>query len=179
MANKFDYHMSSDDISNINMHLEWKYENLYPVSEIEKKYDITRIRIHQLIKANRIPGVILLGSNHYFDMEHAKDFFDSYKAFRAERMITRLTRIYKKLLKDLDYNVDTFQYFDPFDMQMYVMPDSYIQNIEEYAKQVCQWRYDYGQIAKDLKGNELTKEEYFNHIYSSLSASRDVYEKRS
>lgn len=179
MANKFDYHMSSDDIANLNMHLESKYENLYPVSRIEEEYNITRIRIHQLIKGNRIPGVVMLGSIYYFDMEHARDFFDNYKGFKLERMIARLTRTYKKLLTELGYNVDTFQYFDPFDMQMYVLPDSYIRNIEDYANQLSQWRYNSGQIAKDLKGNELSEEDYFTHIYSSLRASRAIYEKRA
>lgn len=182
MANQFNFSMSKDEIANINTHLAMQYAQVKSVGDIVDEYNISRVRLHQLINEGRIPGTIKIGKAYFFDMIHADKFFDEYADFIYQRYINQIAKtVHYKIYSYLQTvnNVDNFYYIDPYDDAPYTMPDQYRANLYSYAESIAAWRYNGGQVAKHADGENMSQDDYTSHIYASLRAAEDIYEKRS
>lgn len=181
MANQFTYPLSKDEIAKINIQTKSRHDTLKSVTEIEELYSLDRVRIHQLLQEGRIPGAIKLGNAWYIDLDDAEHFFDEYANWTYERYIARLAKtVHHKIYAYLqqNYNVDTFNYIDPFDDAAYIVPAEKLKDLYSFAESVAKWRYDMGQVYS-VNDENCSQNHYVNMIYASLKAAEAIYEKRS
>lgn len=148
--------MSTEQVDQAN---EWLSSNvateMWITAQVCAEFKISQARLAQLLKTNKIPGHIQLGSTHLYIMRYARPWFEAYAMrvqARASNKVAKAAKKGTRTKKDKE-KWRTFTLY----AKEYRIPDEYI-NVHEYwrREQVAGLKYlnetgQTGQITEDTK----------------------------